>query len=211
MGFIYVITNNINNKQYVGKTILTIEERWKQHKRDSEKLQLQKRPLYNAIQKYGIENFSISQLEECKDSLLNDREIYWINKLNTYHYGYNATKGGDGKILFNHELIAKALKQHPYPSDIAKQFNCSSDTVRNIAKEYNITVKTKGVKNVNAPKIVAQYDLFNKYIQSFNSTVEAAQWLVDNKKATNITCKSHIAECARGKRKTAYGYIWKYI
>ena len=60
MSFIYAITNKINNKQYVGKTTDTIEYRWKRHLIDSRKRIYEKRPLYNAINKYGFENFTIS-------------------------------------------------------------------------------------------------------------------------------------------------------
>ena len=76
MSFIYVITNKINNKQYVGKTLNTIEKRFKQHLRDSNKITLEQRPLYRAIKKYGKENFNISLLEECSFKDLNIKEIY---------------------------------------------------------------------------------------------------------------------------------------
>ena len=98
MGYIYVITNKINGKQYVGKTENTIDKRWREHCNNYQREHCEKRPLYNAMLKYGIDNFEIKELEYLKEGgkLLSDREIYWIEKLNTYgHNGYNATKGGD--------------------------------------------------------------------------------------------------------------------
>ena len=47
-----------------------------------------------------------------------------------------------------------------------------------------------------------QYDLNNNYIQSFSSYIEAARSLGKNQ-------SSHIGQCVRGKRKTAYGFIWR--
>ena len=76
MSYIYVITNNINGKQYVGKTNLTIDQRFKQHLRDSNKERCEKRPLYDAMNKYGIEHFSIEQLEECSVEEAPIKEIY---------------------------------------------------------------------------------------------------------------------------------------
>ena len=38
--------------------------------------------------------------------MLSEREIYWINELETYgSKGYNASKGGDGKILYDYKEI----------------------------------------------------------------------------------------------------------
>ena len=44
-GIIYKITNNINNKAYIGKTLNSLEHRFNEHKRDSRKESCEKRPL----------------------------------------------------------------------------------------------------------------------------------------------------------------------
>ena len=94
---IYVVTNQINGKQYVGLS-KDCYKRWSDHysksyhstrKDDIEKV------LYKAMRKYGRENFSFQILEECSEENLSAREIYWINKLNTYEQGYNETPGGE--------------------------------------------------------------------------------------------------------------------
>lgn len=49
---------------------------------------------HQALRKYGEENFEWIILEECDDTLLNEREIYWIKEKDTYNNGYNETRGG---------------------------------------------------------------------------------------------------------------------
>lgn len=102
---IYKITNQINGKIYVGKSV-HIEQRFTEHKRDSQVPQEQwevnyrhvKTPFHTAVRKYGIENFNLEILEECEEQQLNKREKYWIAKLNATdrNIGYNVTFGGDG-------------------------------------------------------------------------------------------------------------------
>lgn len=88
---IYKITNNLNNKCYIGQSLI-IEERWKEHKRNAwNKIT----PLYKAIRKYGLKNFTFSIIEECDSELLNDREKYWISYYNSFNNGYNNNKGGN--------------------------------------------------------------------------------------------------------------------
>lgn len=108
MAFIYVITNDVNGKQYVGKTNFSLERRFREHIADSKRERCNKRPLYSAMNKYGIEHFHIEQLEECSAEDSSKREEYWIAKLNTYGCnGYNATKGGDSK---NTTITKKLLR-----------------------------------------------------------------------------------------------------
>lgn len=74
MASIYKITNKINNKVYIGKTNNSIQQRFKEHIRDSKKHS--NRPLYRAFNKYGIDNFTISMVEECNPEVAAEREIY---------------------------------------------------------------------------------------------------------------------------------------
>ena len=109
MAFIYVITNDTNGKQYVGKTNNSIEERFREHVSDSKKRRCEKRPLYAAMNKYGVEHFSIEVLEECNAENSSEREMFWIQALNTYgHTGYNATLGGDSKHYYDYNELSQA-------------------------------------------------------------------------------------------------------
>ena len=74
MGYIYKISNDINDKVYIGKTCETVNSRFKEHLRDYKKDTEENRPLYRAMNKYGIEHFSIEQIDECPDSQLVGRE-----------------------------------------------------------------------------------------------------------------------------------------
>ena len=87
-GYIYETTNLVNNKKYIG-----------QHRAEKfdEKYVGSGKYLWNAIRKYGIENFECKIIEECDSrEQLNEREIYWIsfyNAVKSKNY-YNITKGG---------------------------------------------------------------------------------------------------------------------
>lgn len=102
--YIYKITNLINGKIYIGKrkTKLKIEDDFYF---GSGKL------IKSAIKKYGINNFKKDILEICNSNNLNEREIYWIEFLNStdLKLGYNISNGGDGGDLLtnnpNRELI----------------------------------------------------------------------------------------------------------
>ena len=88
MPYIYKITNKINGKSYIGKTLKTIEVRWSEHCQDYKKERNEKRPLYSAMKKYGVNNFSIEEIEECNEEELNEKERYWIEFYRTFKYGY---------------------------------------------------------------------------------------------------------------------------
>ena len=75
---IYCITNKVNGKQYVGQTVRSAEERFKEHCRDK------KMYISKAIRKYGKENFIVETIDSALliDDL-NEKEIYWIDKFKT--------------------------------------------------------------------------------------------------------------------------------
>lgn len=95
MNTIYKITNDINNKIYIGQTTRDLNIRWKEHCRNGLNCH-RNYPLYQAMYKYGISHFRIESLEKVDDSNVDEREKYWINYYQSYQKGYNATKGGKG-------------------------------------------------------------------------------------------------------------------
>lgn len=103
MGYIYKITNKINQKVYIGQTIQTPSQRWYHHLTDA-KLGSDLK-FHRALRKYGRENFTKDIIEEVEDELLNDREIYWISFYDSYEDGYNSTLGGDNPPRNDIEII----------------------------------------------------------------------------------------------------------
>lgn len=95
MGYVYLVTNTINGKQYVGKTIKSIAKRWDDHCHASNRGS--KLLFHTAIRKYGSDVFVIKEVYESsnEDDLLLF-EIDLITKLETNISGYNMTSGGEG-------------------------------------------------------------------------------------------------------------------
>ena len=126
-GIIYKITNTVNNKSYIGQTRQSIQFRWNQHisKKDNTYF-------HNAIQKYGKDNFIIETLEECDVEVLNEREIYYIAKYDTFKNGYNLTIGGDGN--------KKLLLDNKY--DEIKELYLSGFSSNKIATLYKVDKST---------------------------------------------------------------------
>lgn len=216
-GRIYLIENQLNKHKYIGKTYLTIEERWKQHKKDAKKDDCLHRPLYAAINKYGIDNFIITLIEETEN--LEEREKYWIAYYNSYYDGYNATTGGDGRpyIKYSDEEIINKYLETQSIQETAKYFQIGTDSVSLRLKNNNIQVIPGG--NIYNPqrnwtaKKVQQLSLTEEYFNEFDSTIDAARYLVEQK-ITNSQLKhivTNIGRCCKKQRKTAYGFIWKYI
>lgn len=105
MSIIYQITNKVNQKIYIGKTTLQLKHRFQRHFYNHKN---GKTYLYKAMRKYGFENFDIVIIEECEENI-NDREIYWIKKLNP---DYNMTLGGDGGSTSSSPNFIKSMEDY---------------------------------------------------------------------------------------------------
>lgn len=211
MAYIYQIINDINNKIYIGKTEFSIDKRFKEHCSDAFKERNEKRPLYSAMRKYGIEHFHIELIEET--DFPEEREKYWIEQKQSFKKGYNATLGGDGKKYLDYDLIIASYKEIKSIKDTAISLGISSDSVSNVLCANNISIITSSeVIQKKYGKVVNMYDLQNTFLKTFPSVNAAAKYMVENNltgcKMTTI--KQHITEVCIGKRKTAAKFKWKY-
>jgi len=161
---IYMFTNSVNGKRYIGKTSRPVEHRLNEHFSGKH---IDKMPIVKAIKKHGKDNFSIEILFEtdCKDEL-NLKEIEFIN---SHKPEYNISPGGEGGALFtgrNHSLISKKLisdshigKKH---SEETKHKMSIAHTGRKLSEE---TIQ----KRVNAQSKNYKFvDPFDTQIEIFN-------------------------------------------
>lgn len=95
---IYLATNKVNEKKYVGMTTRNLQDRKWNHKTNAnDQTRTENNHFSNAIRKYGWEAFEWEEIDNAmflED--LQEKEKYWINHYDTYHNGYNSTIGGEG-------------------------------------------------------------------------------------------------------------------
>lgn len=93
---IYMVINLINNKQYIGQSVNIKQRFLSNHQYDfkNPNNSSYNSKFYKALRKYGWENFAVIVLELCDKNKLDKREIYYIQKYDTFKNGYNSTTGG---------------------------------------------------------------------------------------------------------------------
>jgi group I intron endonuclease len=197
---IYLTTNLVNKKQYVGKQHL--EDNKKDTYIGSGYL------LHKAVTKYGKENFKKEILEFCEtDEILNIQEIFWIKEKNTLQpNGYNLTEGGTGGDTFSFSVNkentrtnrSKAVKKYwdnlnekdkETRINLIRNKKRSEETCKNISKgktgkKMSVTHKANMIKAVTEAKVgkptynqkaIDMYDLEGNYLQPFISIAQASK------------------------------------
>ena len=177
MGYIYKITNTLKDKVYIGQTIKTVQKRFTQHKNNSNKEYFSQIVLYKAFNKYGIENFVCEEIEEVPNDKLDEREKYWIEYYDSYFNGYNSTLGGRTTQLYNwdtDDIIEKYMILKSARA-VAKEIGCDHSTIDRILNE-------NGVKRFTPSQQQSKPLYFKKKdeIHHFETTREAAEWLIEN-------------------------------
>ncbi len=181
---VYSAMNKVNNKSYIGYCT-DFRERKTRHFLCAKKGIVTH--FYNAIRKYGEENFewkilfnNLESIEECKKI-----EKLMIALFDTYNNGYNATLGGDGG--FTGHNTGEFKKGH-------KVWNQGMKMSKELVQKFKDADRSKQYKPV------IQLDLNGNFIKEWESIKSA-------KDALSIF---HIYTVAMGKRKTAGGFNWKY-
>ena len=206
MKVVYEFVNKINGKIYVGQA-KDFKSRIRCH-RCNAKSYKNTNPFYNAIRKYGWDNFIINIIEECDVKLLNDREEYWIQEKNSlYPNGYNLMKGGS-----QYEMSEDTKKKI---SQVRMGMKFSPEHIENLRKSHlgnKLSAETKRkLSEINKGKIHSEetrkklrYSNPNrKEVGRFNSEGSLICKYESIKESARILgCNvGHLSECCRGKRK----------
>lgn len=230
-GYIYIVTNKLNGKQYVGQTRRTVEVRWKNHLAN---LTSDINYFHNSIIKYGKDSFTIDILDKIEANnirdltkKLNELEIYYISKHNTLSpNGYNLTNGGGNnsincdKPVDQYDKYGNYIRSYNSASEAAYATNGSRKTItdccnRTISKRNKRTYSSGGYiwrfkgdtyiedsLNNSCQRPVVQYDLDGNIIQHFSS-IQSASII------TGYTSDS-IGKCCKGHTKQCNGYVFLY-
>lgn len=139
--YVYKITNKINSKIYIGVTG-NIKQRWNEHKNAVKRKCFY---LQRAINKYGINNFIIEQIEKCNcyfDAF--KKETYWIKHYNSRNnkFGYNLTLGGEGGSAGESSTSAKLKETQVL--EILTKFSTGEFTYLQLGKKYSVDSTTIG-------------------------------------------------------------------
>jgi group I intron endonuclease len=106
LGKIYCYHCISTGKKYIGQTIQE-DIRKQRHLTDSKRLYCK---FYNAVRKYGWDNFIYGIIDECDIEHLDEKEIYFIDVYDTYRNGYNMTLGGQGRKKY--DLVFETFSEY---------------------------------------------------------------------------------------------------
>lgn len=202
---IYIITNIVNNKSYIGSS-LDYKQRLRQHKYSLRNNKHYNKHLQSSFNKYGEENFTFNLLELCSNLI--ERETFHIYNKNVLNplYGYNKAtniENTSGYKMSEYSrkkmsLSKKGSKMHPNTKKALIEAN--RNRVYNTSHLRTNEVIDKISKSLMKP--ILQYDLNGNFIKEWTSVKEASEFY-------NVFC-SNISSCARGERLKSNNYQWFY-
>lgn len=192
---IYKIENVVTGKSYIGRS-LNCQNRWRQH---LYKLRKNKHPnpyLQNSWNKHGENNFEFSIIEFCEESILENKECYWIQEYNALDaaWGYNiadpTVNGGyseeykqklrDSAVQTQirlkkegyykqrvYDLINGTYKEYPSTSDIPKELGLSKRKKNFITKHCRILMRNS-TEEQRQQYLKDMQDEYQSYISSIS-------------------------------------------
>lgn len=185
---IYKIENLINHRVYIGQSKDIYKRYHSHHKSDCYNI---KSPAYNfqiyqAIRKYGEENFIINVLEICEENQLDEKECYWIKYYNSYKNGYNATEGGQywSNNIHSEETEKKRKKTRELNQSLKGQNHPRAKLTNNEV----INIRQRYIDGESVKEIYQDYKLIYKNINTFRRIVLGKTY----KEVGNIPTKENI-------------------
>ena len=203
---VYIITNTINNKVYIGQAKKVKNRMHWGHLRYLQRNKHYNKHLQYAWNKYtaihGEECFKFEILEKCKKEILNDREVYWIAcyKANNPKFGYNGNAGGnwprDKKRILNSRRGKPTWikgKHHTLESRILISINNGRCWLGKHLPKYmknKISESMKGERNPMFGKKAVNYiPITQEMLDDYKNGITQKEFCVKYKVSGAIWCK----------------------
>ncbi len=196
-GWIYYIKNNVNGKMYVGKTNNFTKRKREHFNEKHENCPILKR----AFKKYGYTNFIMTPILTFKainskvlNQVLNQLEVHYIKKYNTFHNGYNATRGGEGLCGYKHKESTKVkIGAHHKGKTVAVETKAKMSKSSYITQNWKYTEKP-----------ILLYNLEGKFVKEYPSTTAAIKEFTGKRKNTSISY------ALKRPNSQAFNHLWRY-
>lgn len=190
---IYIITCNVNNKYYIGKSTNCLH-RLSQHRIALRENRHHSFHLQRAYNKYGIDNFTFEILEEYPKEYLLSMEKYWINMLNSANrkYGYNISNPiGDGRFTIDNSTREKMsiVRRGKHLSNETKKklsemnkgkMPTNINTLQEKGRLYRETERYQEYLTIRQEKIgrkIVVYNIKSKNWKKFNTVINTVKYL----------------------------------
>lgn len=241
VGYIYGITNKVTGKKYIGQTSTSIDIRYSEHLRCARVHPNSPCLLYRAIQKYGEDSFTIEQLDMVKSdsrvslkNKLNEKEIYYIDKFNSYKpNGYNMTKGGGAfadhvlKSVFKVDENGIVLDRYESIREASRSTGIDEKSIGHACKttshyssgcywypnECNIHIgQNLGRQSRGRNNWRGHITYLGKPVKRYSKEgvyIDTFISASDAARKLKIS-QAYISKCCRGLAKTAGGYRWSF-
>lgn len=207
---IYKITNDVNDKLYIGQTTKTLEERIKNHRNSF--VSGVDNHLYRAMRKYGWDKFHFHPIVEVEtQEELDALEEYYIREFDTIYNGYNMAKGGTVNVMYSEVIkerhdrkmrtpavrkkISDSMKAYHkknggmteehrrHLSENKKAFYASArgqETKKKFSETFRLSEAHYRALNDAKNKAVYCVDVDGNIVAEFERIKDAAQWWYHN-------------------------------
>ena len=209
---VYVHTNKINGKKYVGLTSQDPERRWKHgygYKGSTY--------FYNAIQKYGWNSFTheiIAANLSKKEAQDMESKLILEYKTQDENFGYNLESGGSApqhsdatieklRLLNKGRIVSEETKEKMREADKLRPIHKHTEEAKTKISAAKIGHKVSDETREKLRKAFSQKVICVEMNKIFNSMKEAAEYFG--------LSKCTISAVIKGRNKTAGGYHWKLI
>ena len=210
MAYIYYIKHKETGKTYIGQTVQPLEQRVRQHLAGSTEVD-------RALQSLGIQNFEYGIIEQCESEELDEKEIYYIAKYDTYYNGYNNQLGGKKTGKNKYDTIIENIRQDYISGmsmiDLNIKYKVKNESIRYIVKD----LERNNIKdnNTNIKKCIICYTKDWQRIEIFESIKEALRFVnkereKEGKSLVDERNFYRTIKTACTKNGISSGYRWQY-